>query len=973
MKKIKHKEVEARFAFPAASYFSEAGTRFLATYSYWIVAAAWLVARGAVIGVWGLTPDGVVEGYFQAAGDWLDGYAPYAAFKVAYPPAALLLLTLPGIFTETAGAYGFGLASLVLIADLAILLMLIRVGASVFAEDKDRDDTERRYPATLLCLIYILFTLFLGPLLFRRYDLIPALLLIATVDSTLRNKNILADVLLAVAVGFNLTTIIWVPLIWCYGYIRRHEEAASDNTAKSNTLAGVLLPRIAVLAVALGVLFLPFILIAGRSLWTIVSVYLEFGLQIESTAAGILMVGAKLSGVELGTDTTLQVLHLTGSAGRWGAIVSAVVTVLVITILSIRTALPLRKPAAAAWRGLRLIRGLLIVTLALLAFTPVFLPQFMLWIMPLAAFCVLAGKTPVRAAGWGLFSATLLTTILANFYQAELGQLQLLPAIILLGRNALIIWSTFQLLRPDSPAADQPDERLSHIQPATRYPLRIPTILLFAWGTIAAFCPVSSNDLWLLLREGMDIVANSAIPRIEQYSAVAFGRPYLAHEWLSGLVFLGIFNLGGGEALTVFRASVMLAMLFLLWYSLEKQDRGFILAAPLLALAAYTILIRVFVRPHLFTHLFLCVWVFCLAHWQRKRRLGFLVLLVPIQVLWANLHGAYIFAPVLGAVITGVLVLHVLFPGWTQNNSYTWADVKIFAVLTIVCLAVSLINPNGAKLLEFSLGMGFGSDYIKEFVYEWASPFGPRYAQSYGREAALCMILLVWLGLALNIKRRPVWDVVLALLATGMTVQAIRFLSFIGMLGFPIVVRAWRQAAENWIEAHFLKRRPLLETALVAILLVSTLIYGFPYGQSQIKHRQIGWGLGGREPLEVVRYITEQGLEGAIFNDYADGAFIIYHLSPRVRPVMDSRIDVYGDKLYREYFLCRRHPVPFFRYLNKYNVNLILLRKSNDNLQINNYLYNIPATKLLLETEYRVLFSYDPALLPPELKQQINQ
>ncbi len=969
----KHKQSEALFAFPEVSYFRESGANIIATYSYWIVAAAWLVARGAVIGVWGLMPDGVVESYFQTAGDWLDGYAPYASFKVAYPPGALLWLTLPGIFTGSAGAYAYGLASLVLIADLAVLLMLNRVVAWVFADNKDRDDTERRYLAALLCLIYILFTTFFGPLLFRRYDLILALLLIGIIDSTLRKKNILTDVLLAVAVGFNLTTIIWIPLAWCYGYFRLQDDDASEKSARSKSLPGVLLPRIAALALALGALFVPFVLIAGRSLGSIFNIYLEVGLQIESSAAAILIAVAKLTGIELGTDTTLQILHLTGSAGRWGAIVSAMVTVLAIIIVSVRMARSLREPAAAASRGIRLIRGLLTTTLVLLGFTPALSPQFTVWILPLAALCTLAGPPHVRAAGWGLFSATLMTAILSNFYQAELGQLQLLPAIIVLGRNALIIWSAFLLLRPEIAAEDRQEEGLSDYKPLNRLLLRVATGLLFAWGTIAAFCPVSSNDLWLLMREALDIVASGGIPRVEQYSAVAFGRPYLAHEWLSGLVFLGVFNLGGGEALTVLRASVMLAMLFLLWYSLEKKDRGFILVMPLLALAAYTILIRVFVRPHLFTHLFLCVWVFCLAHWQRERRLGYLIPLVPIQVLWANLHGAFIFAPVIAATIAGVLAIYVLFPDWTQNESYTWKDVKVFAVLTVACLAVSLINPNGAKLLEFSLGMGLGSEYIKEFVYEWASPFGPRYAQSYGREAAVCMILLVWLGLALNIKRRPVWDIVLALLATGMTVQAVRFLSFIGMLGFPIVVCAWRQVAENWIESAYTRRRPLLEILLIVILLASTLIYGFPYGQSQIKHRQIGWGLGGRMPREAVHYITEQGLEGAIFNDYADGAFLIYHLAPKVRPVMDSRIDVYGDELYREYFLCRRNPVTFFRYLNKYNVAMVLLRKSKDNLQINLYLDKLSATKLLLETDDRLLFSYDPALLPPEFKQQINQ
>jgi hypothetical protein len=491
---------------------------------------------------------------------------------------------------------------------------------------------------------------------------------------------------------------------------------------------------------------------------------------------------------------------------------------------------------------------------------------------------------------------------------------------------------------------------------------------MFVWGTLAAFCPASSNDLWLLLREAGDIVASGEIPRVEQYSAVAFGRLYLAHEWLSGLIFLGIFKLGGGEALTVFRATVMLAMLFLLWYSLAKKDRSFMFAAPLLALAAYTILIRVFVRPHIFTLLFLCVWVFSLEHWRRERRLRYLLILVPLQVLWANLHGGYLFSPVLGAVITGAMAVLVLHPGWSTDENYAWSDVMRFAALTAACLAASLINPNGLRLLEFSLTMGLGSDFMKQVVFEWASPLAAIYARSYGREAAIGMFLLIWLGLALNVKRRPFLDAVLALVATVMAVQAVRFLSIIGILGFPVAVRTWRMAAETQINRLYLKRRPLLEAALFGFLIVSTVIYGFPYGET--KHRRVGWGLGGRMPYQETEFMAEQGLEGTIFNDYGDGAFLIYHLYPKVRPVMDSRIDVYGRQLYQEYLFSRENPLKFFQYLNKYGVSLILLRKSQQNFQINQYLNYIPATKLLLETDRRYLFSYDPELLPPEMLQQ---
>jgi len=123
-------------------------------------------------------------------------------------------------------------------------------------------------------------------------------------------------------------------------------------------------------------------------------------------------------------------------------------------------------------------------------------------------------------------------------------------------------------------------------------------------------------------------------------------------------------------------------------------------------------------------------------------------------------------------------------------------------------------------------------------------------------------------------------------------------------------------------------------------------------------------------PYEATRFIAEQGLEGTIYNDYGDGAFLIYHLYPRVRSVMDSRIDVYGSELSREYFSSRDQPLKFFQYLNKYQVSLILLKKSPQNFQIIQYLQYIRATTLLLETGDRLLFAYASELLPPELMLQ---
>lgn len=281
------------------------------------------------------------------------------------------------------------------------------------------------------------------------------------------------------------------------------------------------------------------------------------------------------------------------------------------------------------------------------------------------------------------------------------------------------------------------------------------------------------------------------------------------------------------------------------------------------------------------------------------------------------------------------------------------------------------MNPHGLRLLEFSLTLSFASDYIKQFVYEWGSPLATKYmSRAYGFDVVVSICIMMWLGLCLNIKRRPLMDACFALLATLITFQAIRFVSFIGILGFPITVRAWVAATDSHAKPLLAKRHPFIETAVIVIIIASTLVYGFPYDKKN--HRRIGWGFGGRPPIETVNFLIEQNIKGTIFNDYGDGAYILHHLTPKIRPVMDSRIDVYGRELTLEYFSSRDDALKFFRYLNKYNVNLILLMQTKKNIPIIQMLSQFPASELLLRADDRFLFSFDPMLLPASIRQRME-
>ncbi len=966
-----NRQVESSAAHSMSGLLTESATKFLATYRIWIIAAVWLAVRGYVL--WGLTPNFYVEGFIKIAGDLLDGFAPYSAFQVEYPPGALLLFTLPRLFTDTPVMYGYLFAGIMLLADLGILFFLWRIPLLFDdAAGEIRSETERRCRSAALCLTYVLLTAVFGRLLYQGYELTIGLLLTASIYLARRKKHLAVDLLLAVGIWFNLSVIVWIPLVWWYGYISRDQSNLPGRRFDVSQFLRYLLTRSAVFSGGLLVLYLPFLFYSGAPLFQIVKFHLERGTQLESTVASLLIVGAKLFGFELATDFVNRGIHLSGEIGSHGAAASGILSVIVFAILTIIIVRRMAIQTTTAARDEWLIRGLLAMILALLTTSKVFLPQYLLWVSPMAALLAHDPAPRISRIGWQLFAVNLISAVSFFFFYPNLIELQALPGLLLLVRNLFVVYLVLMLLLPDPSMMDRPLPKKSTTPRSRKILLHASIVLLFVWGTTAAFRPIRNADVWMNLRVAEDIIASGEIPDVDQYSAVAADRPLIVHEWLSTFIFYGIYKIGGGQALSVFRAIMMLTMLLLLWFSLEKRARSFILTIPIMTLAAYLILERVFVRPHVFTLLFLCVWVFALEHWRRSRQKRYLIMLIPLQVLWANLHGGYLIALVLGLMMTATTAVLALFPSWSTDERYSRSDVATFAALTLACLFASFINPHGLKLVKFSLTVGFASDYFKEFVYEWGSPLADKYMRrAYGFDVALSVFILMWLGLILNIKRRPLPDAAIALLATVLTVQAIRFISLIGILGFAVTVRAWLAVADNGIRSLFVQRRPIPELILSVFLLASILVYGFPYDKST--HRRIGWGFGGRLPFETVEFLAKQNIEGNIFNDYTDGAFLIHHLAPKIRPVMDPRIDIYGIDLTREYFSSRDDPINFFYYLNKYDVSLILLMQTKKNIPVINLLSRLPASNLLLRADDRFLFSYNSDRLPVELRQQVER
>jgi hypothetical protein len=89
--------------------------------------------------------------------------------------------------------------------------------------------------------------------------------------------------------------------------------------------------------------------------------------------------------------------------------------------------------------------------------------------------------------------------------------------------------------------------------------------------------------------------------------------------------------------------------------------------------------------------------------------------------------------------------------------------------------------------------------------------------------------------------------------------------------------------------------------------------------------RALGWGEGAGRPVAALQFLSASGAEGSVYVAYTDGAYVMHALHPRVRPVMDSRIDVYGEALYAEYTASRTSREAFARYLAAHDVAIVML------------------------------------------------
>ena len=434
------------------------------------------------------------------------------------------------------------------------------------------------------------------------------------------------------------------------------------------------------------------------------------------------------------------------------------------------------------------------------------------------------------------------------------------------------------------------------------------TALLAVLTLLVCLIPKPENDLFFELRIGTDILNTHHIPHTDIYSWTEYGRRWDVPEWLSFVLYAAAYRLGGFFGTWLLMAVLAVAAASVVWLTLRRQigAAGAFVLTMLMLLAMSPCLQE---RPYAFTYLLLAVGLKIVVT-ARAGRLRGLLWLLPLCVLWANLHQGVL-------VQIGLLAVYGLGDALAafRGHSQALRRAGVMLGMAAACAAAALVSPYGTRLY-LNIWVTLRDQALMTNVTEWnpvsVLPF--RQLQPF-----LAVALCVFGALALS--RRPRLADILA--AAALLVNALlhaRNIALFAVGGLLIVSLHLPSALERVRHATgFTGRSPALRPLLgvFAALFVSAValvsLASLHQAIGPLGYSLEGIGEAAAEvpnyPARAVAFVKAEqfppGLHG--LNDFETGGYLLWNL-PSEPVFVDGRLDLYTGRVFDDMLVLSRAP-----------------------------------------------------------------
>jgi len=370
------------------------------------------------------------------------------------------------------------------------------------------------------------------------------------------------------------------------------------------------------------------------------------------------------------------------------------------------------------------------------------------------------------------------------------------------------------------------------------------------------------------IRAGEYIVNNLQVPINDPWTFTSDQQWYNL-SWLFDVLVYLLHSIGGLGLLEYYTAALSALFIlsiycFLSIYGEVKRETKWIVCT----LCGLAIQDLNFLRPQFLSSILALYTIVILQLSYRSPRR--LLALIPIMLLWVNIHGSF-------PVLLGVLALHFITSCWDRN----WPRAKTLAIYGVICLLITMVNPLGYKIY---LGIMRTLDSaMSRFISEW-QPWNINWIFS----LSILMMAIILISMSMHSKKVPLPERILAMLWVFAAIKSVRFFGFLLAFITPYLAIT----INEYVKPSRIKLPEYIRWILLIILLVFHPMLHENWANSHPTNNN----------KEALQFFINKYRGKKIFNDYTIGGYLIYFANGAVTHYIDGRAGtVFSENFIKEY------------------------------------------------------------------------
>ena len=438
-------------------------------------------------------------------------------------------------------------------------------------------------------------------------------------------------------------------------------------------------------------------------------------------------------------------------------------------------------------------------------------------------------------------------------------------------------------------------------------------------------------DTWWHMAAGRWIVQNGSVPDTDVLSYTVPQNEWINLQWLFDVILYGTWNIGGANALVVLSTVCFVATFALLARHLARYA-GPVVTTMLLVWVAATVNERFLIRPEMASFPLLAAIQLVIAYGrERPERLR---LLVPLMILWTNMHSLFILgAGAILCAIGGAIVarLPILPAGWRADSAWPDAARRELFVWGGVALVATLVNPYFVRGVLFPFELMSRIDGSSN-VYGSIGEFRPPFSGYFVTFAMLSYQIFVYTAAGLAVlagmirmfgqpePERPAppveavaargrFDIAMlafALALGWLSLLARRNVGVFAVGAVPFVASALSivlvSAARMWGGSTRMVER-IATVALVATMaVIGVFVVSNRWYATTGETHEFGFGiLESNFQPRATAFFRELGLPSPMYNDMTAGGYLTWDDPTGKGVYVDGRLEVYDTPFFGTY------------------------------------------------------------------------